>query len=396
MTQPLLISFLGKNTLDPIKGYRTANYVIDGQTYTTAYFGFALAQHLRPAKMVLLGTSGSMWDVLIEAHAADGQQEEARLRLLDLAQNNRVDAAILDELAPMIEKHLGCPVEMKIIPYARDTNEQLAILTTIAAAVQPQQEVVLDITHGFRHLPMLGLVAAHYLERVKQVRVQGLYYGALDMSSEGKTPVLDLRGMLQTMEWIRAFAAYDASGNYAPFADMLADEGWSAAECNTLREAAFFERTTNIVKAKEKLSGLKPALERRGSAFLRLFGDELQKRLSWWRSPQRADWEISLAQTYYDKGDYLRASIFTQEACLSASLPANQQNEFSDQREANRTTMQKADGRFLRLSHIRNGMAHGVKGWQQESAKVLQKEQSLRATLGDFIKNWRTLGKTPA
>lgn len=395
MHQSLLISFLGKNTSDPKNGYRTANYQIGEQTYTTPYFGFALSQHLKPAKVLLLGTAGSMWDVLVGAHVEDGQQEDAWLQLIDLAKNNAVTAEVLHEFTPLIEKHLGCPVEMRIISYARNTTEQVDILTSIANAVEAGQNVVLDVTHGFRHLPMLGLVAAHYLERVKQVKVHGLYYGALEMTEQGNTPVLDLYGLLQTMDWIRAFAAYDASGNYAPFAELLNQEGWNEAECNTLREAAFFERTTNVVKAKEKLSGLKTVLGRRNTAFLRLFGEELQKRLSWWKSPKRADWESNLANTYYQKGDYLRASIFVQEACLSDSMPIEQQNEFNEQREVNRKAMQKADGRFARLSDIRNGMAHGVKGWRQESAKVLQSEQNLKSTLGDFIKNWRTLGKTP-
>jgi CRISPR-associated Csx2 family protein len=393
MTTTTLISFLGRNTSAPTTGYRQANYQIDGKSYATAYFGFALAEHVKPTKMLLLGTVGSMWDVLIEAHATDGQQEEARLRLMELAQSNNVNEAILHEFAPLIEQRLGCPVEMKIIPYARDTAEQIGILATVANHIQAQESVIIDVTHGFRHLPMLGLLAAHYLERVKRIKVAGIYYGAADMTEAGKTPVLDLRGLLQTMDWIQAFAAYDASGNYAPFADLLPKEGWSEPECQTLREAAFFERTTNVVKARQKLSSLNQALERRNSTFLSLFGEELKRRLSWWKPTQRAEWEASLANAYYRQGDYLRSSIFTQEACLSASMPDDQQGDFNDQREANRKTMQKADGRFERLSDIRNGMAHGVKGWRQESAKVLQSEQSLRATLGDFIKNWRTLGK---
>lgn len=392
-----LISFIGKGKADPKTGYRTANYVIDGKIYTTPYFGQALTNHMRPSRVLLLGTAGSMWDVLIEAHAENGQQEDARLRLMEMAQKDTVTADILREFSPLIEQHFGCPVVMEIIPYARNSDEQIAIITSISQHITDNEQVVMDVTHGFRHLPMLGLVAAHYLERVKNITVQGIFYGALDMSTpfnspDAKTPVLDLSGMLHTMDWIRSFAAYDASGNYTAFADLLPAEGWSETECNTLREAAFFERTTNIVKAKEKLSGLKTALGRRNSAFLRLFGDELQKRLSWWKSPQRADWEIGLAQAYYDKGDYLRASVFTQEACLSASMPPDQQSEFNDQREDNRKAMQKADGRFARLSDIRNGMAHGVKGWRRESAKVLQNEQNLKSTLGDFIKNWRTLG----
>lgn len=388
-----LISFLGRNTAAPTTGYREADYQIDGKSYKTPYFGFALAEHVKPTKMLLLGTVGSMWDILIEAHATDGQQEEARLRLMELAQTNNVNEAILLEFAPLIEKRLGCAVEMKIIPYARDTAEQISILATISHHIQAQESVIMDVTHGFRHLPMLGLLAAHYLERVKRIKVDGIYYGALDMTEAGKTPVLNLRGLLQTMDWIQAFAAYDASGNYAPFADLLAKEGWSEPDCQTLREAAFFERTTNVVKARQKLSSLNQALEQRNSTFLSLFGEELKRRLSWWKPTQRAEWEASLANAYYQQGDYLRASIFTQEACLSASMPDDKQGEFNDQREANRKAMQKADGRFERLSVIRNGMAHGVKGWRQESAKVLQSEQALRAILGDFIKNWRTLGK---
>lgn len=395
----VLISFLGKNTTDPQKGYQTANYEIAGEVYESAYFGLALAEHLRPQRMLLLGTAGSMWDVLIEAHAEDNQHEAARLRLIDLARTNSVDEATLQELSPVIAQRLGCEVSLKIIPYAQEMSEQIAVLNTIAQEVQQGETVIMDVTHGFRHLPMLSLVAAHYLERVKQIKVSQLYYGALDMrrnprTPEARTPVLELSGLLRTMDWIQAFAAYDASGNYAPFADLLRQEGWSDSECNSLREAAFFERTTNVVKARAALSGLSKALARRSSAFLKLFGEELQKRLSWWKPASRAEQEIQLADNYYKQGDYLRASIFTQEACLSAALPPDKQNDFTKEREEIRKTMQFADGRFERLSDIRNAMAHGVKGWRQESAKALQNEQNLRATLGDFIKNWHTLGKS--
>ena len=160
MSNTTLISFLGRNTTASTTGYREADYQIDGKSYKTPYFGFALAEHVKPTRMLLLGTVGSMWDVLIEAHATVGEKEEARLRLMDLAQTNNVNETILLEFAPLIEKRLGCPVDMKIIPYARDASEQIGILATVAHHIQAQESVIMDVTHGFRHLPMLGLLAA--------------------------------------------------------------------------------------------------------------------------------------------------------------------------------------------------------------------------------------------
>lgn len=390
--QPILISFLGKSYLDPEKGYRTANYKIDEKTYTTPYFGLALAEYIKPSKVIILGTVGSMWDVLIEAHTYDDVYEEHRLHLMESVQQETVDESLLESLSPLIEKKLGCSVEMNIIPYARDTKEQIAILSRIAESVSEGQHIIMDVTHGFRHLPMLGLLAAHYLERIKNINVEGIYYGAFDMRVDDQTPVLDLSGLLQTMRWIQAMAAYDASGNYASFADLLEPEGWKESECNSLRRAAFFERTTNIVKARTELSNLSKTLERRDGTFLQLFGAELKRRLTWWKSNHREDWESHLAEMYFDQGDYLRSSIFLQEACLSRVMPDDQKNEFSEKREIERREMQYADKRFARLSDMRNGMAHGVKGKRQESTKVLQKESNLRVTLGDMIKNWRNLG----
>ena len=391
--QPTLISFLGKSTLTDT-GYRKASYQIDDNIYETAYFGFALTEHIKPKKIILLGTAGSMWDVLIEAHAEDDDAENHRLKLLDLAEKQQVDESILQEVTPIIEKHLNCEVEMKIIPYARTTEEQIGILSTIASSIPDNESIIMDVTHGFRHLPMLGMLAAHYLERIKNAQVEGIYYGALEMTENNKTPVLNLKGLLQTMNWIQAITAYDASGNYGHFVEPLRQVGWTENECNNLHQAAFFERTTNIAKAKEKLSTINQALDKRNSSFLTLFGDVLQKRLSWWKKGSRAEWESTLAKDYFDRGDYLRSSIFLQEACVSNTLPKDQQGDFTE-REDSRKKMQKysRDSKFNMLTAMRNGMAHGIKGGWAAAMKPLKTEPALRATLGDMIKNWKQLGK---
>lgn len=59
-----LISFLGVGNKQN-GGYRTTNYQFsDGEVFEqTRYIGMALAQKIKPTKVILLGTSGSMWDV---------------------------------------------------------------------------------------------------------------------------------------------------------------------------------------------------------------------------------------------------------------------------------------------------------------------------------------------
>jgi CRISPR-associated DxTHG motif protein len=42
------------------------------------------------------------------------------------------------------------------------------LLTLMAETVQPWDTVHLDVTHGFRHLPMLALLAALYLQYARK------------------------------------------------------------------------------------------------------------------------------------------------------------------------------------------------------------------------------------
>ncbi|HRD94530.1 MAG TPA: TIGR02221 family CRISPR-associated protein, partial [Accumulibacter sp.] len=59
-----LISFLGKGQPDQQTGYRTTNYRFDaGFSRAVPFFGLALTEYLKPDRLVLVGTAGSMWDV---------------------------------------------------------------------------------------------------------------------------------------------------------------------------------------------------------------------------------------------------------------------------------------------------------------------------------------------
>jgi CRISPR-associated Csx2 family protein len=386
----VLVSFLGRATADPSTGYRTASYrFADGTVRTVPFFGLALRDYVKPDRLVVLGTSGSMWSVFAEHGAQDWGMEDLRLRLMDAAENQAVDADLLVRVEPWIAQRLNVSVSLRIIPYGRSLLEQVDILRTMAAAVSPEDEVVLDVTHGFRHLPMLALAGALYLERVAKARVAEIYYGALEMTEDsGHTPVLMLSGLLRLLGWVQALAAYDEDGNYGVFAALLDAEGLGKDSAEAIRGAAFFERTGNPVKARQALGTVAPRVESLTSPTGELFRDELLARIAWFRKQRRDEWELNLADAYLGRRDFLRAALFMQEAYVSRELAhwGGDVNNL-DQRAGELEKSRKANPRFQNLASLRNAMVHGVKPRDVESLDALRDEPTLLATLRSLQKS---------
>ena len=382
MTPPtVLISFLGKSRPNVETGYRTATYRFDGGfAETVAFFGTALAKYLQPDRLILVGTSGSMWDVFFDRNDPQGNAVE----LMDAVENNRVNAAMLAEHAIRLEKELGIQVQCELIPFARNTAEQIEVLTLLAGQVKAGEEISLDVTHGFRHLPMLALVAARYLTHAAKVTVSELYYGALEMTEPGgETPVLRLSGLLRMLDWVEALATYDKDGDYGVFAPLLQADGMEASRANLLEKAAFFERTSNPVKAREALSSVFPSIESHRGGLSDLFRAELIKRIDWFRAPQRHQWESSLARSSLLRHDYLRAATFMFEAVSTRAVWDNalgDANNFDNRKDGyKRVAAQNSKAKDL--EYLRNALAHGVRPRDQIERNALNDKQSLAAAL---------------
>ena len=376
-----LISFLGKGRSDPQTGYQTTTYRFDdGSTRNVPFFGLALADHLRAERLIVVGTRGSMWDVFFERQGAD---DGAVLELMAAVEHEQVDETLLELPCRELAGRLGIPVVGLLIPYARDVAEQVDILQRLAAVVAPGERLCLDVTHSFRHLPVLALVAARYLARVVGVTVEDVYYGAWDMRSlAGETPVLRLGGLLTLLDWVDALACYDKDGDYAVFAPLLEADGLQAARARQLATAAYYERTNNPVKAREMLTGVFSAIETHRGRLGHLFRETLKKRIGWFRGPRRDDWERSLADAYYDRHDYLRAAILLYEAFVTRACNDRRDNpnDFDCRREAYQAASVQTPV-VRQLEHLRNALAHGVRPRSADDDKVLTDESKLRETL---------------
>ena len=382
-----LISFLGKSASNAQTGYRTANYVFQpGFERNVPFFGMALLEYLKPQKLILAGTAGSMWDVFFDHQQTD---DDGLLALMEAVPRQDVTAEMLAIHEQRLTEKLGIPVQCLLISYARDEAEQTAILTDLAGAIGKGESIVLDVTHGFRHLPMLALVAARYLQHVRGVQVQEVYYGAAEMTDPAskQTPVLRLGAMLQMLDWVEALAVYENSGNYGVFAPLLQRDGMEEKRAAMLADAAYFERNSNPVQAKQNLSGAHAHVREHQGAMGNLFRDTLTEHIGWFRHGSRADWELALADRYLQRQDYLRAITYLCEGYISRATEkfSGNVNQFEDRDEAFKQADKNQD--VWLLKHLRNAMTHGVRTDNHEAKRLLQDQQKLDKKLRSLRKS---------
>lgn len=369
-----LITILGKGRDNPQTGYRPATYAFaDGSQEKTPYFGMALAKHLQPKKLILLGTAGSMWGVLVESLTHDPQHEDVRLELIDAETQGTVSQDLLNRIQPLLQACIDQQIELRLIPAGKETDDQIGILQAIEQTLSKQPtELHIDITHGYRHLAIIGFLSAAMLARLRsQLNVKALWYGALDMTRDGITPVLRLDGLTAVQHWVSALDRFDANGDYSVFAPLLEADGLPKDKANCLIDAAFYETTTQILNAARSLNTLLPDLDRPLSGASGLFQAQLKQKLQWAKGNNLAKQQLLLGQRARERGDYLRACILGLEALITHYCDEHQLDakQHKDREEATQILHQASESNELpewlrnayrTLNTLRNSMAHGT------------------------------------
>lgn len=176
--------------------YREATYHFEGQdsTVRTGFFAAALAQWYPEARVVILATQGAL----------KGPNGEHLTRRLPNA-------------------------EVVSIPNGATEQECWDLFNAVAAAVPEGEEVIFDITHGLRHLPMLGFLVLSYLRVVKRVQIRRVLYGALELTprnvpagQEALTQVVDLTPLVTLLDWAQAAKRFEDTGDASMFQPLLA------------------------------------------------------------------------------------------------------------------------------------------------------------------------------
>lgn len=408
-----LITFLGKGAADRKGRYHDSLYAFGGREISTPFFALALAEVLRVDQVVVLGTPASMWDVLLSHRPGSLPPEQGRL-LDQLRENVAAESVTADQLeafAPTVRLATKCAFVLRLIPFADTTATQIELLKLIDGMLAPNEEIAIDVTHAFRHLPMVALTSAILLRKTKGVKVEGVYYGARDMTPPGPrqfTPVIRLDGLLHIFDWIEALGAYDYTGDYGALAAVIKGnlEGRPYLG-DRLAEAAFAERIGQIDRAARKLAEVRKELATRPGGALGLFGSALRDRLAWSDAGSHEEQQRQLACHYLDAGDYLRAAILALETHVTRLVedPNSADRHSIREKALERWTKEQKELRdaqsspwaavarepdpcfdaFWLLNDLRNSLAHHVAPHQKDIRQALKSEQGLRKMLDELF-----------
>ena len=185
--------------------------------------------------LTVLGTNPQPTQYTLGNRKAESQL--APVALLDLlpeeARPDRVLALCTPEAKkdswPLLEREMNGRYQVESIEVpGGDRQEDIhAFLAAVTVAIPEKADLIVDVTHGFRHFSFLTYIAVLYLAALRGVRVRGAYYGMLNR--DGPSPFLDLRPLLELPRWVHALEVLRETGSALPMAENLRDGGSNGA-----------------------------------------------------------------------------------------------------------------------------------------------------------------------
>ncbi len=155
-----LLSFVGTGE------YKETSYFYGDTVIKTRYIQEALMRIFKPSEVVLFVTE--------DAYKKHGEHLKEAL------------------------KH----VKFVSIPIPKKQEDIWVLFEAIINSIEDEDEFILDITHAFRHIPFISFLVLLYAQEVKNAKIKGVYYGAFEAPTDGKTPIFELNGLLSLTEWL--------------------------------------------------------------------------------------------------------------------------------------------------------------------------------------------------
>ncbi|BCW98128.1 MAG: hypothetical protein KatS3mg024_0955 [Armatimonadota bacterium] len=300
--------------------YVDVTYQYGQQQFTTSLVPVALAEWFKPTKTIVL--------------------------LTEQAKNS-------DYWQLLSKKVQNCQ-EAKI-PEGRSEEEYWKIFDIVTSALSGSKEVILDITHGFRSLPVIVLLAAVFLQESQGVKMRHIFYGAYEARDKDKgepAPIFDLSPMLDLVQWAVATNRFLETGDARKLGHLL--EEIQRRFYTSVEVSAGKEPPKQLQSAGQALSKLSQAIDLVRPADIREYSQKLMEELvtakteiqlfarpfELVREHVQAEFgglkqgdlasQRDLIKWYLDHGRILQAMIFAREWVISWTAEAINRGDLKD------------------------------------------------------------------
>ena len=244
MARKVLISFLGTGgrgaTNLEDRDYKSTNYRIgDTNLGNYSFVSAALMKHYQVDTLFLLGTVHSMWEKVYDWFS----KEHGNVTNEDIWMNICEHCEQANYLSPLelphkndIEQAIGCDSKVILIKYGitdEEIKENINIILGLQQYLKDEDELIVDITHSFRSLPMFIMNLLIYMQNVsnKKVNISHIHYGMLDINNElGFAPIVDITSILDVNSWISGAYAFAEFGNGYNVASLVEKDNNSVAK----------------------------------------------------------------------------------------------------------------------------------------------------------------------
>nr|HMP32414.1 TIGR02221 family CRISPR-associated protein [Saprospiraceae bacterium] len=120
-------------------------------------------------------------------------------------------------------RELGVNIDSIEIKEGKQEDEIWDIFQTVFAQLNENDEIIFDITHSFRTIPMLTMVLINYAKFLLNVKIKGIFYGAYDVAGDIK-PIWAITAFSELQDWTIAAANYIQFGHAKSLKELSQNE----------------------------------------------------------------------------------------------------------------------------------------------------------------------------
>src|SRR5690606_28810831 len=225
------------------------------------------------------------------------------------------------------------------IPSQQDEEHNWELFEIILNEIDEGDEIIFDITHSFRSLPIMALIILNYARILKNASLKNLLYGCWEMKDDDDpptVPIIDMTKMVPLLDWAYGVESYLKTGNASVIESLTNNKngsvkiGMTQEEEEALKELTKrsheFHQMMQTCRAPEiprGLNNLRDALDQAKSLkisgsrhFEELIGKMNEKTKGYTGRPIMDDYWA--AKWCYDNGLIQQGYTMLQEGIISA------------------------------------------------------------------------------